>query len=278
MVCLPLLVGDRAIGAATHVVPRAPRLRRRRARLLQRDGGHLRAGARPRAGAGRRRPTSRPSWRSSPTPPRSWRAASTTRRRSPTSRASPYPRSRTGARSRSASTASSAPSRSPTSIPRRWRWRRSSRTATRPTPTRRAGRYQVFRSGQSELTPEITDEMLDASDLDPEQVALIRELNLRSAMAVPLVANGRVLGVITWVAGDQGRRFGETDLAFARGPRPPRGGRDRQRPAPHRAARDGDPAAARGAAGRPPAGAGLGGRGALLPRRATSTPVVTSTT
>ena len=34
-------------------------------------------------------------------------------------------------------------------------------------------------------------------------------------MAVPLVARNRVLGVITWVAGDQGRRFDEQDLAFA---------------------------------------------------------------
>ena len=44
---------------------------------------------------------------------------------------------------------------------------------------------------------------------------MVRELNLRSAMAVPLVAHNRVLGVITWVAGDQGRRFDEHDLAFA---------------------------------------------------------------
>jgi PAS domain S-box-containing protein len=84
-----------------------------------------------------------------------------------------------------------------------------------PDPDAPRGTYQVFRTGQSELTPEITDEMLDASELDAEQVSLIRELNLRSAMAVPLVANNRVLGVITWVAGDQGRRFDESDIAFA---------------------------------------------------------------
>jgi serine phosphatase RsbU (regulator of sigma subunit) len=33
-------------------------------------------------------------------------------------------------------------------------------------------------------------------------------------MAVPLKVNDRVLGVITWVAGENGRRFGERDLAF----------------------------------------------------------------
>ena len=84
-----------------------------------------------------------------------------------------------------------------------------------PDPESPRGSYQVFRTGQSELTPEITDEMLEAADLDPEQLDMVRALNLRSAMAVPLVANNRVLGVITWVAGDQGRRFDEQDLAFA---------------------------------------------------------------
>ncbi len=84
-----------------------------------------------------------------------------------------------------------------------------------PDPDAPRGSYQVFRTGRSELTPEITDEMLASLDLDPEQAALIRRLNLRSAMTVPLTANNRVLGVITWVAGDQGRRFDEGDLAFA---------------------------------------------------------------
>jgi len=83
-----------------------------------------------------------------------------------------------------------------------------------PDPEAPRGSYQVFRTGRSELTPEITDEMLEAADLEPEQLDMVRQLNLRSAMAVPLVANSRVLGVITWVAGDQGRRFDEQDLAF----------------------------------------------------------------
>ena len=35
-----------------------------------------------------------------------------------------------------------------------------------PDPEAPRGSYQVFRTGQSELTPEITDEMLEAADLD----------------------------------------------------------------------------------------------------------------
>jgi PAS domain S-box-containing protein len=83
-----------------------------------------------------------------------------------------------------------------------------------PDPQSSTGSYQVLRTGRSELTPEITDEMLQALIDDPEQLRLIRGLNFRSAMAVPLKVKDRVLGVVTWVAGEQGRRFSEEDLMF----------------------------------------------------------------
>jgi hypothetical protein len=81
-------------------------------------------------------------------------------------------------------------------------------------PEAAGGSYQVFRTGESVLTPEITEEMIDAAVPDEEQRRLIRELNLYSAMSVPLKVGDRVLGVVTWVAGEQGRRFGERDLTF----------------------------------------------------------------
>jgi PAS domain S-box-containing protein len=76
------------------------------------------------------------------------------------------------------------------------------------------GAYQVLRTGNSELLPEVPDELLVEVAVDAEQLRLARELNLRSAMTVPLKARGQVLGVITWVAGDGGRRFGPADLSF----------------------------------------------------------------
>jgi PAS domain S-box-containing protein len=76
------------------------------------------------------------------------------------------------------------------------------------------GAYQVLRTGQSELTPEITDEMIFAAVGDGEQLDLIRQLNFRSALSVPLRAKDRVFGVMSWVTGEQGRRFGPSDLAF----------------------------------------------------------------
>lgn len=81
-------------------------------------------------------------------------------------------------------------------------------------PSDDTGGYHVLRTGVSELVPDITDEMVDAAVPDPEQRELIRRLDLRSALTVPLKVNDRVLGVVTWVAGQGGRRFTEQDRTF----------------------------------------------------------------
>jgi GAF domain-containing protein len=77
------------------------------------------------------------------------------------------------------------------------------------------GAYHVLRTRSSELIPEIPDELLVAATRDAEHLRLARELNLRSAITVPLIARDRAFGVITWVAGEEGRRFGPQDLEFA---------------------------------------------------------------
>jgi len=76
------------------------------------------------------------------------------------------------------------------------------------------GGYGVLRSGVSQLVPEVTDELLAQSAQDEEHLRLMRLLNLRSGMSCPLKVGDRVLGVISWVAGEAGRRFSEDDLAF----------------------------------------------------------------
>ncbi len=81
-------------------------------------------------------------------------------------------------------------------------------------PDGRQGPYELVRTGRSQLTPEITDEMIDAGVADPEQRRMLRELELRSALAVPLKVQDRVLGVVTWVAGERGRRFDHDDQVF----------------------------------------------------------------
>jgi GAF domain-containing protein len=81
-------------------------------------------------------------------------------------------------------------------------------------PDAPVGAYQVLRTGRSELLPEISEALLAEATHDPEQLRLARELNLRSALTVPLKARDRVLGVMTWVAGEGGRRFGPADVSF----------------------------------------------------------------
>lgn len=72
--------------------------------------------------------------------------------------------------------------------------------------------YQVLRSGQSRLIPDITDEMLVASIKDPEQLALARQLQFSSAIVVPLIARDRRLGVLTLIWAESARHYDENDL------------------------------------------------------------------
>ena len=81
-------------------------------------------------------------------------------------------------------------------------------------PDDHGGSYEVLRTGRSNLVPDVTDEMLVLSAKDEDHLRLIRLLELRSGMSCPLKVRDRVLGVITWVAGEGGRRFGPADLEF----------------------------------------------------------------
>ena len=77
------------------------------------------------------------------------------------------------------------------------------------------GAWEVMRTGQSLLIPDVTDDMIVAAAKDEEHLRLARQLALRSALVVPLVARGRVLGVITWVCAESERRYTDSDVAFA---------------------------------------------------------------
>ncbi|QIK67263.1 SpoIIE family protein phosphatase [Nocardioides sp. HDW12B] len=84
-----------------------------------------------------------------------------------------------------------------------------------PDPDAPTGAWNVMRTGQSEFVPEVTDEVLEMLDLPDEQKQLVRDLQLRSAVTVPLIARGRVLGVMSWIAAESGRLYSEADLALA---------------------------------------------------------------
>ena len=74
---------------------------------------------------------------------------------------------------------------------------------------------QVLRTGRPELYPEISDEMLVAGAIDEEHLKIMREIGFTSAIIAPLVAQGRTLGVITFISAESGRRYGREELALA---------------------------------------------------------------
>ena len=82
-------------------------------------------------------------------------------------------------------------------------------------PDSDTGVPNVIRTGRSELHPEITDEMLVEAAEDAEHLRMIRELGLVSVMIVPLVARGRAIGAVSFVAAESGVRFDEDDLELA---------------------------------------------------------------
>src|SRR5439155_16612263 len=82
-------------------------------------------------------------------------------------------------------------------------------------PDAATGSANVVRTKVSELYPQITDEMLRAGARDAEHLRVARELGLRSALIVPLLARDRVLGALTFVTAESGRHYDSTDLAFA---------------------------------------------------------------
>lgn len=84
-----------------------------------------------------------------------------------------------------------------------------------PNPNATQGVYNVLRTGKSELMAELPDGLLVAAARDAEHLALIRALGVTSYMVVPLLARDEVLGTLTLVSSESGRRFGRTHLAHA---------------------------------------------------------------
>jgi GAF domain-containing protein len=82
-------------------------------------------------------------------------------------------------------------------------------------PNSPTGAPRVIRTGRSELTETITEEMLRSLIADPELLSSIHELGLRCAMVVPLTARGRTFGAVTLVGAETHSRYGPRDLQLA---------------------------------------------------------------
>ncbi|MDB4970183.1 MAG: two-component hybrid histidine kinase [Myxococcales bacterium] len=81
-----------------------------------------------------------------------------------------------------------------------------------PNPNAQTGTPQILRTGASELYEEIPDELLVRGARDDEHLRMIRELGLRSALSVPLVARGTTIGALSLIWAESGRRYSRDDL------------------------------------------------------------------
>jgi PAS domain S-box-containing protein len=84
-----------------------------------------------------------------------------------------------------------------------------------PSADQPTGAAAVIRTGNSELIPNITDEMLQKAAVDELHLDLLRQLELKSYMCVPLRSRDRVLGAITLISSESGRRYDDGDLLTA---------------------------------------------------------------
>ncbi len=80
-------------------------------------------------------------------------------------------------------------------------------------PEDAAGR--VLRTGLSELYPDVTDEQLAQTARSEEHLRLLRALEIRSVLVVPMRVPARTIGVMTLVTAESRRRLSQDDLELA---------------------------------------------------------------
>ena len=76
------------------------------------------------------------------------------------------------------------------------------------------GAAQVLHSGHAALYSEITDDVLREVSRNEEELALIRQMGSTSAMLVPLVAQGKITGVLSLVSTTSSKHYNTHDLAL----------------------------------------------------------------
>ncbi len=77
------------------------------------------------------------------------------------------------------------------------------------------GAWNIVRTRQPELISDISDEIIARTVKNDEFRAALKVLGLRSYIGAPLIAHGQVLGVITFIVAESGRRYGAEDLVLA---------------------------------------------------------------
>jgi PAS domain S-box-containing protein len=84
-----------------------------------------------------------------------------------------------------------------------------------PDPSSHGSVYHVLQSREPILVEELSPEQLEAAAQDADHLALLRRLDIRSVLVVPLEARGEVLGALTLANGSSRRRLEEADRNLA---------------------------------------------------------------
>jgi PAS domain S-box-containing protein len=84
-----------------------------------------------------------------------------------------------------------------------------------PDVNAQGGVAEVLRTGIPQVFHEIPEAALQQIAQDDKHLQVLQELGLRSSMILPMTARGRVLGTISFVLAESGRRFNDDDLDFA---------------------------------------------------------------
>jgi PAS domain S-box-containing protein len=77
------------------------------------------------------------------------------------------------------------------------------------------GVSQVLRDGASQIVNEIPDEMLAAAAQDDEHLELLRSVGMRAGLIVPMSTGAKIVGALTLISAESGRRFEPADVTLA---------------------------------------------------------------
>lgn len=77
------------------------------------------------------------------------------------------------------------------------------------------GISRVLRSGKPEICVNLEEACLKNQSKTTEQVEAIRALTLRSSVIVPLIARGKIIGVLTLIAAESAHQYDDKDLHIA---------------------------------------------------------------
>lgn len=78
-----------------------------------------------------------------------------------------------------------------------------------------AGAARTVASGKAQLVEGIDDELVGSMAHGPGDLDLLRRLEMRSAMFLPMVTRGAPFGAVSLAVGTSGRRYTPSDLSFA---------------------------------------------------------------